>query len=141
MLLDLEDEYLRARAQDIQEVCARLIAKINNSSSEYTVLEAGSILVCEHMTTHQISMLETSKIGGIITAGGRRDGPYCDYCKGTRHPIGCRIKRGYKAAKDRGDLLILNGNKGEIICQPNTVQLKKYEIDRKILLEQKRKAF
>ena len=139
MLLELEDEYLRARSQDIKEVTARLVANINKSSSENIVFEAGSILVCDHMTTHQLSMLETSKIGGIVTSGGGVTDHIAIIAKALGIPLVAGLKAETKLLTS-GDFLILNGKTGEVFCRPNAAQIEKYEIDRKIWLEQKRKA-
>lgn len=139
MLLDLEDEYLRARSQDIKEVSARLVAHINNSSSSTAVFEAESILVCEHMTTHQLSMLDTSKIGGIITSGGGVTDHIAIIAKALGIPLVAGLKGNIKLLKT-GDLLILNGNTGEVCCQPNAAEIEEYESDRRTDLAQKRKA-
>ena len=139
MLLALNDEYLSARSQDIKEVTARLVANINNRLSENTVFDAGSILVCDQMTTHQLSMLDTSKISGIITSGGGVTDHIAIIARALGIPLVAGLKDGIQQLKT-GDLLILNGNTGEVVFQPTTVQLEQYERDRQMFLEQTRKS-
>lgn len=139
MLLELEDDYLRARAQDIKEVTARLIANIHHRSSEEVLFEAGSILVCEHMTTHQLSMLETSNIGGIISASGGATDHIAIIAKALGIPLVVGLKDDMHLLVT-GEQVILNGQTGEIIYQPTAVHIEQYETDRTIWLAEQRKA-
>ena len=70
LLEQLDDEYLSARAKDIDEVSTAVIKSIQGKSNQVIELTKPVIIVADKISTHQISILETRFVLGVITAQG-----------------------------------------------------------------------
>lgn len=70
LLEQLDDEYLSARAKDIDEVSSAVVKSIQGKSNQAIELTKPVIIVADKISTHQISVLETRFVLGIITAQG-----------------------------------------------------------------------
>ncbi|MEK9613913.1 MAG: phosphoenolpyruvate-utilizing N-terminal domain-containing protein, partial [Flavobacteriaceae bacterium] len=74
LLQEMDDPYLKQRAQDIEMLSRMLILKIQGKKEESIELSYPSILVAENLTTNQFAALKSELILGIITSkGGKTD--------------------------------------------------------------------
>jgi len=86
MFADIDDEYLRARADDVRDICARIKRKITGSSVSEK-LPDGCILVAEELLPSEFSALATEKIKGIICAKGSPTSHVCIMAHSKGIPI------------------------------------------------------
>ena len=71
MFSQIEDEYLRARADDVKDVCGRVERALNgDSENPFKGLEEGTVIVAEELFPSDTSLMDFSKIAGFITAKG-----------------------------------------------------------------------
>lgn len=66
----MEDEYTRARAADIQDVTERVIRCLGDKTEELTGLKEASIIVAKELTPSETIRLDKSKILAFVTTGG-----------------------------------------------------------------------
>ncbi|MFG0250453.1 MAG: phosphoenolpyruvate-utilizing N-terminal domain-containing protein, partial [Phycisphaeraceae bacterium JB051] len=128
-----ENRYLRERANDIWDLERRILGHlIGHSQQELAHLDSECILVAHDLTPSQTASLDKKKIRGIATdAGGRTS-----HTAILAHALGIPAVVGLEditGAINNGDSIILDGNRGQAIIEPNAEQLLTYR-------EQKRKA-
>ncbi|MDB4292238.1 phosphoenolpyruvate--protein phosphotransferase [Maribacter sp.] len=70
LLLQLDDEYLRARAKDIKEVSNAVIKALQGKIDTVLKFEKPIILVAHTISTHLISTLDVRFVMGVVTAQG-----------------------------------------------------------------------
>lgn len=66
----MEDEYTRERAVDIQDVTERMIRCLSDKTEELTCLKDASIVVAEELTPSETIHLDKSKILAFVTVRG-----------------------------------------------------------------------
>ncbi len=70
LLEQLDDEYLSARAQDIDEVAKDVIKSLQGRLTQGLQLNKPAILVADQISIHQISTIDREFVIGIITSNG-----------------------------------------------------------------------
>jgi len=70
LLEQLDDEYLSARAKDIDEVSTAVIKSLQGKSAQELKLTKPVILVAEQISTHLISTIDSEFVIGVVTAQG-----------------------------------------------------------------------
>lgn len=128
-----ENRYLRERANDIWDLERRILGHlIGHSQQELSRLESECILIAHDLTPSQTASLNKAKIKGIATdAGGRTS-----HTAILAHALGIPAVVGLEditGSVNNGDSIILDGNRGQAVIEPNAEQLLTYR-------EQKRKA-
>lgn len=126
MLEGLDDEYLRDKASDIEEIKCRLKSKLNSKGAgDFQDIREECILVADNFTPGDMLNMNPRHIKGIVTIMG---GPASSSSQMARYmniPAVMGVgKEGY-LIKD-GDLLLLDGDKGKVIINPDDAVLKKY---------------
>lgn len=120
MFLEIDDEYLRSRTDDVADVCGRIIDKITGkvNVNPFETLEKKSIIVAENLVPSDTALMDFSLIEGLITASGNRTSHVCIIAgsKGIQAVAG--IGSGMEHISD-GDSLIIDGIEGKIIVNPD----------------------
>ncbi len=70
LLEQLHDEYLSARAKDIDEVSTAVIRHLQGKSDLHLNLSKPVIIIADKISTHQISTIDTQFVLGVVTAQG-----------------------------------------------------------------------
>lgn len=70
LLEQLDDEYLSARAKDIDEVSQAVIKSLQGKLDDELKLDKPIILVAHMISTHLISSIDTQFVNGVVTAQG-----------------------------------------------------------------------
>lgn len=63
-------EYLAARAADLDDVCARVVAILSGASRGYDLPEGRSVLLARELTPSQTAEIPRDRIAGIVTETG-----------------------------------------------------------------------
>lgn len=71
MFSDIDDEYLRSRADDVRDVCKRLVMKMKGECI-CTEIPEGCILVAEELFPSDIASIDLSRVRGISCHKGSR---------------------------------------------------------------------
>ncbi|MBO5287661.1 MAG: phosphoenolpyruvate--protein phosphotransferase [Clostridia bacterium] len=126
MLLSLDDEYLSARASDIQDISAHLIRilkgeKINKRQKE----NQPYILVANDLTPSETVQLDGSKILGFVTFGGTPS----SHTAILARAMGIPALVGVGAIDESldGEIGLLNAEKGSIVISPSQREIEEFE--------------
>ena len=124
---DIEDEYLKARAVDLQDVSKRLLRVLMGiKSADLTIIDEKSIIVAEDLTPSDTAQMNKDMVVGIVTELGGRTSHTSIIARTLEIPAISGVKDATKTLK-HGDYIIINGDNGEIIINPSSDEIKKYE--------------
>lgn len=70
LLAASSSEYLAARAADLDDVCARVVAILSGTSRGYDLPEGRSVLVARELTPSQTAEIPRERIAGVVTETG-----------------------------------------------------------------------
>lgn len=132
----MDDEYLSARAADVQDIGDRLLKNLNTSPKIIAKKhEANTIIIAEDLTPSDTISMDITQVIGFATQVGGRTSHAAIIAKSRGIPavVGCGEE--LKNIKN-GDLLILDGQSGEIIVNPAQEIIKEYQLKRENWLTQ-----
>jgi len=131
---NLEDEYLRARAADLQDIGNRILRNLNNTlTSVHLKFESNTILIAEDITPSDTLAMDITNVAGFVTATGGR----------ASHAAIIAKSRGIPAVAGCGsdlntvfndDLIILDGIEGVVIVNPDPQTINEYVIKKEEFL-------
>ncbi len=129
----MKDAYLAARADDVNEVGVRLIR--NLLQQHYNPFEdtpAGSIIIAEEITPADTALMNPDLVAGMVTVLGGAEGHAAIMARALGLPAVSGIALITHNIRS-GDLVVIDGRKGEVIVRPTAEQLQhfKQEIVRK----------
>jgi phosphotransferase system enzyme I (PtsI) len=127
MFGDIDDDYLKSRLDDVKDVINRLMAFIDGRDqiNPYDNLPDGSIIVAHNLAPSDTAKMDIGKVVGFVTDLGSLTthvGIFARY-NGITAVVG--ITKCEKKIKN-GDELILDGDKGLVIVNPDDQTLMEY---------------
>jgi len=124
----LEDERFRSRADDIKDIMRRIREAISGNE---LVVPKGSIIVSDEILPSQIVELEKWKPKGFISSGGSPFSHSAILARAKGIPMLTSCRGITEIVKD-GEILILDGEKGEVIIGPSE-RLQKIYLEKEAL--------
>lgn len=135
---EIEDEYLRERAADIQDVANRLLRiLLNIKNKDLSLIDEQTIIVANDLTPSDTVQMNGDMVVGIVTEIGGRTSHSSILARTMNIPAICGVKDITDVVKDN-DLMIIDGSTGEIILNPAMEQVEIYR-QKKILMDNMRK--
>ncbi len=127
MLATLDDEYLRARADDVRDVCSRIDRVLRGKIQEnpFAGLPPGTIVVADELTPSDTALMDFSRIAGLVTARGSATSHVCIIARSKGIAVMVGVAECLLEIKS-GNILIVNGEHGELIVDPNPETIRKY---------------
>lgn len=133
---DIEDDYIKERVLDLQDVSIRLIENIMGLKSfEYRDILEPVIIVAEELTPSDISKISTDKVLGIITEIGGVTSHTAIMSRVLGLPAIVGAVGALNATRNN-DMLIMNGNTGEYYINPSSTLLENFQMERSFQQEQ-----
>lgn len=126
MLAEVDDDYIKSRVKDIEEVTNNVISIIKGESSFSAILEKPVILVSDRITTNQLSTLKKEFILGIITAGGGATDHTAIISKALGIPLITGIQHEIDLIQ-HSTTIIIDGIQGYVHVEPDMNILNEYE--------------
>jgi phosphotransferase system enzyme I (PtsI) len=123
---NIEDEYLRERADDVRDVMTRVIKillGINNT--DYSRLEENSIIVAKDLTPSDTAQIDKSKVAAMITEMGGKTSHAAIIARIMGIPTVVGLDNITSKIKPN-DFVICDGKSGKVLINPNQKQLKYY---------------
>jgi len=119
MLRNMDDEYLSARAADLQDIGNRILRNLNQCKSTCQEFSENTILIAEDLAPSDIITLDITRVTGFATQLGGRTShtAIIARAKGIPAVAGCGSEL---TNLINGDTLILDGTLGELILNPNS---------------------
>ncbi len=120
---EMDDEYMKARAIDVQDVSRRVIEILLGIETDNNLLDSPSILAGEDFTPSETASFERDTVLGIATSGGSKNSHTAIFARTLAIPavigLGDSLKKDYE-----GEVIILDGETGEVIITPDEEVLK-----------------
>ena len=134
---NIDNEYLAERAKDIEDIKNRIIFKLlNKEEAKFHNLEPNTIIVTDELTTSDTSDINLKNVQGIISEIGGPNSHVSIIARNKQIPMIIRVDDVADKVKN-GDLLIINGDTGEIYINPPNEEIKKYQELQRLAQEKK----
>ncbi|MDM8533756.1 phosphoenolpyruvate--protein phosphotransferase [Clostridiaceae bacterium HSG29] len=136
MFESMDDEYFRQRALDIKDIGIRIKSKLLNiNTSKLSEVEKGTIVIAKDLTPSDTAQLNEENVSAIITEFGGETSHSAIIANTLGIPGVMGIKNITNEFKN-DDLVIVNGNDGTIIKNPDETILNEYK---ELLIEEESK--
>jgi phosphotransferase system enzyme I (PtsI) len=122
---NMTDEYMRARAADIQDVGDRIVKKLNHSETVTQKLEPNTIIIAEDISPSDTIGMDMTRVIGFATHVGGKTSHTAILAKskGISAVVGCGAI--LNSINDE-DLLIVDGLQGVVVVNPDVDQVAAY---------------
>ncbi|MDN5287612.1 MAG: ptsP [Mucilaginibacter sp.] len=133
---NMDDEYLSARAADVQDIGDRLLKNLSITAKTPTQqYEPDTIIIAEDLTPSDTISMDIIHVIGFATLVGSRTSHAAIIAKSRCIPavVGCGEQ--LNSIKNN-DMLILDGQTGQIIITPDQNTIEQYQIKRETWLAQ-----
>ncbi len=122
MFSSIDDEYLRARVDDVKDVCRNLESRLAGNSSGSLDIPEGSVVVADEIFPSDTSRMDLSKVSAFVTRKGSVTSHVCIIATSRGIPVALGVDIDMIAD---GDNLIVNGDAGEVAVNPTEDELSK----------------
>lgn len=126
MFADIDDEYLRARAADLEDICRRIMRAMDpHAGIEIRTIPNGAIVVADEVAPSEVARMVECGAAGVVSRRGSRT----SHSSILLHTAGIAV---FVAAGDAidgvvdGETLILDCRKGELILSPDETTFEQY---------------
>ena len=134
---NLDNEYLAERAKDIEDIKNRIISKLlNKAQVSLQNLEPNTIIVTQELTTSDTSNIDLKNVTGIISEVGGPNSHVSIIARNKQIPMIIRVEDIIDKIKS-GDIIVINGDTGEIYINPSIEEIEKFKIQQKFEYEEK----
>jgi phosphotransferase system enzyme I (PtsI) len=122
----MNDEYIKESASDIKDVAIRILKNLCGMTS-YGIkdLSPNSILVASDITPSDTAELDKGKIAAFLTNMGGRYSHSAIIARSLEIPAIVGLKNITSELK-QGDMVIVDGEKGEVIINPDEATIEEY---------------
>ncbi|MGE5628924.1 MAG: phosphoenolpyruvate--protein phosphotransferase [Solirubrobacterales bacterium] len=135
----IEDEYLKERIADVKDVGRRLLNNLSGKREEdFSKLSENTIVVAHDLTPSDTAQLDKSKVAAFLTDIGGKTSHSAIMARTLEIPAVVGMGDISEAVKN-GDLIIVDGIKGEVIINPDIETLNKYKSIKNLYDEEKLK--
>ncbi len=122
----LEDDYLKARASDVQDVGNRILKNLLGGSSKVDKLAENTILAAKELTPSDTAQIDTDKVLAFITAQGGMTSHSAIMARSLEIPAVLGINNIVNQV-ETNDKLIVDGQEGKVIINPTEAELEDYK--------------
>ena len=137
MFSNMEDEMMRQRASDIEDVKVSVLKKLLNIKDvNIRKVAPGTVLVCKDLTPSMTSQIVKENVVGIITKVGGNTSHSAILARALEIPAVLSVPGIVDAVKDK-DTAVIDGTEGDVFINPDGTVLSKYLIKREEFLAQK----
>ena len=138
---NIPDEYISQRANDIEDIKNRIISKLLKiEENDFSQIGDNTIIITKELTTSDTAKINMKNVSGIISEIGGTNSHVSIIARNKQIPMIIRVEDVIKKIKD-GDIVVINGNTGEIHVNPSIDEMTQYkkmqkqEKNKKIKLE------
>lgn len=132
----MEDEYMRERAADLKDVCKRIILNLSGKMKESEEYGYNTVIVAHDLTPSDTAELDKEKVIAFLTDIGGRTSHTAIMAKTLEIPAIVGLQDISRTVKN-GDLIIVDGVKGEVIINPDSDLVSEYQIKKEEFLKEK----
>ena len=122
----MDDAYLAARGEDVGEVGARLIRNLlQQQHNPFADVPEGSVIIAEEITPADTALMNPERVAGFATVLGGAEGHSAIMARALGLPAAAGVA-GLVQDVGAGDLVIIDGQKGDVIVRPKESTLRQY---------------
>lgn len=133
-----DDELTNQRATDIHDIKTRVLkVLLNIEDVDISQVGANTVLVARDLTPSMTAGINPANVVGILTEVGGKTSHSAILARALEIPAVLSIE-GIVSILENGKHVILNGTTGQVIVEPSTEEVAKYELERAAYLEQKK---
>jgi phosphotransferase system enzyme I (PtsP) len=122
---NIGDSYLRERTTDVKDAAQRLLENLSGASGQQYDIPDDAVLVAHDLSPADLSMLEGDKFKGIVLATGGVTSHASILAKSFEIPAVVAVE-GLMDAVHQDDLLIVDGNAGNVHVNPKSEVIREY---------------
>ncbi|MCP4649875.1 MAG: phosphoenolpyruvate--protein phosphotransferase [PVC group bacterium] len=127
----MDDEYLRERLIDIQDVGKRVVRNLlGKQKTELFDLGEQVVVVATNLSPSDTALMQKDEVIGFATDMGGRTSHTAILARSLEIPAVVGLKTLTPGAL-KGNSIIIDGNNGIVIINPKTSDIKKYKIEKK----------
>jgi len=135
---NIPDEYISERANDIEDIKNRIISKLLKiEENDLSQIDENTIIVTKEFTTSDTAKINMKNISGIISEIGGTNSHVSIIARNKQIPMIIRVENFEKIKND--DILVINGETGEIDINPAIEEMAQYQNLQKQRKEEKQK--
>lgn len=136
MISNLEDDRIKERVSDLEDVKQGLLRLLLGVGEvDFSKMNQNTILVTKELSPHVSAMLDANKISGIITQRGGPTSHAAIISKAMEIPAVLGVEDVVERIFD-GQFLVMDGEKGTVILNPQEKRLKDFERRKKMVQEE-----
>jgi len=126
-LAALDDEYFAERARDVTDIENRILRRLSGArEAKLSCLTESVIVVARDLTPSQTVGLDTEKVLGIGIDMGGRTSHTAIVARSMGIPAVVGLKN-FTAEVEEGSQVVIDGNRGRVVVDPDTETLAAYE--------------
>ena len=126
-----EDEYLRERTADIDDVRKRVLRNLLGKQADLiTKLEKPVVLVARDLSPSETAQMHRRSVLAFVTDVGGRTSHTAIMAKSLEIPAVVGLVSATRRIQD-GEFVIVDGTHGEVIIDPDPPTVKRYEVEQR----------
>ena len=122
----MDNPYLRERASDVRDVGQRILRYLSGAETVRAEVGENAVLVAEELTLSDLSLVDASKLKGIVGARGGATSHAAILAKSLEIPTVVGVP-GVTRATAEGQAIIVDGNSGTVYLRPDEEVLAEYQ--------------
>ncbi|PUZ27044.1 phosphoenolpyruvate--protein phosphotransferase [Chitinophaga costaii] len=136
MFRSLKDEYMNARSADMEDIGQRLLAQLRQGTHKAPLAFApNTILIAEDIAPSDTIAIDTRHVIGFATQTGGQTSHAAIIAKTRGLPAVVGCGQALEQVKDN-DIVIVDGAKGQVLCNPDTTTISDYILQREAQVQQ-----
>jgi phosphotransferase system enzyme I (PtsI) len=121
----INDEYLRERGSDIEDVIQRLLANLTGEGPKYPDLSEDAVVVSPDLLPSTIAELNLNHVKAIATDAGGWTSHMAIIARGLGLTAVVGLRDFYQRTRT-GDQIIVDARSGEVVLHPTAVTIEEY---------------
>jgi phosphotransferase system enzyme I (PtsI) len=123
----MEDDYLAGKISDVREVSARLVRNLTKAGYQaFSSVPEGTIIIAEEVTPADTALMNPKRIGGFAAALGGAESHTAIMARSLGLPAVLGVPSLVHAIRP-GDLVAVDGVRGQLVVNPSAATIAKYE--------------
>ena len=122
----INDEYLRERGSDIEDVIQRLLANLTGEGPKYPNLSEDAVIVSPDLLPSTIAELNLNHVKAIATDAGGWTSHMAIIARGLGLTAVVGLRDFYQRTRT-GDEIIVDARRGEVVLHPTAATAQEYE--------------
>lgn len=123
----INDEYLRERGSDIEDVIQRLLANLTGEGPKYPNLSEDAVIVSPDLLPSTIAELNMNHVKAIATDAGGWTSHMAIIARGLGLTSVVGLRDFYQRTRT-GDQIIVDAGLGEVVLHPSVATLEQYQL-------------